>query len=223
MGKRIITIGRQTGSGGHEIAELLAEKLNLPLHDRNVVEEAVKELQLDDADEWDEKVFVDHISNFAKGYYAIFGKGKLYHMMDHSKEEECSISMKMYETESGIIQKFAEIEPCIIIGRCADFVLQDREDVLSVFIYADEVHRTERMMKRRNLSYARAVNVMELTDKERAKYYKFCTKQKWGAPENYDLMLNSSLLGIDGVVDVLAKLYDGENSSVNDESSNIQS
>lgn len=209
MGRKIITISRQTGSGGHEIAELLAEKLNIPLHDRNVVEEAMKELELENADDIDEKLVVDYFAKFAKGYHAIFGKGKLYHMMDHSKDEEPTISEKMYEAQSKIIKKFAEMGPCVIVGRCADYVLKDRDDVLSVFITAEEEQRVQRMMERRKLTHERAVNAVEFSDRDRAKYYQAYTKQKWGVPETYDITLSSTALGIDGVVEILAELYEG--------------
>lgn len=208
MGRKIITIGRQTGSGGHEIAERLAEKLNIPLHDGNVVEEARKELALDNVDEADEKIVVDHLAKFAKGYHAIFGKGKLYHMIDHSQEEEPTLSEKLFETESKIIQNLADMGPCILVGRCADYVLKEREDVLSVFITAEEEQRVQRMMERRGMSHERAVNAVEFADRDRAKYYNAYTKQKWGVPETYDITLSSTALGLDGVVEILAKLYE---------------
>lgn len=210
MGKKIITISRQTGSGGHEIAERLSEKLNIPLHDRNVVEEAVKELELDSVEAVDEKVIVDNFSKFARGYHAIFGKGKLYHMMGYTSDVEPSVSEQMYAIESKIIQKLADAGPCVIVGRCADYILKDRDDVLSVFICAEEEQKVQRMMERRELTHERAVNAVDLTDIERGKYYKLCTKQKWGVPETYDITLNSTALGIDGVVDVLATLFNAE-------------
>lgn len=208
MGRKIITISRQTGSGGHEIAELLAEKLNIPLHDRNVVEEAMKELDLENADDVDEKLVVDYFAKFAKGYHAIFGKGKLYHMMDLSSEEEPTISEKMFEVQSKIIKRLAENGPCVIVGRCADYVLKDRDDVLSVFITAEEEKRVQRMMERRELTHERAVNAVEFADRDRKKYYQAYTKQKWGVPDTYDITLSSTKLGIDGVVDLIAELYE---------------
>ena len=207
MGRKIITISRQTGSGGHEIAERLAEKLNIPLHDRNVVEEAMKELGLETAEDVDEKLVVDYIEKFAKGYHAIFGKGKLYHMMPQTKEEP-TISEKMFEVQSKIIKRLAEAGPCIIVGRCADYVLEDRDDVFSVFITAEEEQKVQRMMERRELSHERAVNAIEFADRDRAKYYQAFTKQKWGSPDSYDMTVSSTKLGIDGVVDVIADLYD---------------
>ena len=205
MSRKIITISRQAGSGGHEIAELLAEKLGLPLHDRNVVEEAVKELGIENADDVDEKLVVDYLAKFAKGYHAIFGKGKLYHMLPQT-EDEPTISEKMFETQSKIIKRLAEAGPCIIVGRCADYVLQDRDDVISVFVTAEEEQKIERMMKRRELSHERAANAIDFTDRDRAKYYHAYTKRKWGVPENYDITVSSTRLGIEGVVDLLASV-----------------
>lgn len=214
MGRKIITISRQTGSGGHEIAERLAEKLNIPLHDRNVVEAAIKEMDIKDiesidANEIDEKLVVDYVAKFAKGYHAIFGKGKLYHMMDHTKDDEPTISEKLFDAESKVIRKLAEMGPCVIVGRSADYVLRDRDDVLSVFITAEEEQRVQRMMERREMTHERAVNAIEFADRDRAKYYQAYTKQKWGVPETYDITLSSTALGIDGVVGILAKLYEG--------------
>jgi len=207
MGRKIITISRQTGSGGHEIAELLAEKLNIPLHDRNVVEEAMKELGLENADDVDEKLVVDYVAKFAKGYHAIFGKGKLYHMMPQT-EEEPTISEKMFEVQSKIIKRLADAGPCVIVGRCADYVLEDRDDVFSVFITAEEEQRVQRMMERRELTHERAVNAVEFADRDRAKYYQAYAKRKWGSPESYDMTVSSTKLGIEGVVDLIADLYD---------------
>lgn len=209
MGKKIITIGRQTGSGGHEIAERLAERLNIPLHDRNIVEEAVKELDVENVEEVDEKLTVDYLAKFAKGFHAIYGKGKLYHMMDVVPEDRTEINQKVFEAQSKVIKQLADMGPCIIIGRCADSVLRGRDDVINVFICADDEHRIKRMMMRRELSYERAENTIDLTDRDRARYYKACTDRKWGVPENYDVTLSSSNLGIDGVVEILAKLYEG--------------
>lgn len=206
MGRKIITISRQTGSGGHEIAELLAEKLNIPLHDRNVVEEAMKELELENADDVDEKLVVDYFAKFAKGYHAIFGKGKLYHMMPQTQEEP-TISEKMFEVQSRIIKRLAEAGPCVIVGRCADYVLEDRDDVFSVFITAEEEQRVQRMMERRELTHERAVNAVEFADRDRAKYYQAYAKRKWGVPESYDITVSSTKLGIEGVVDLIADLY----------------
>ena len=113
----------------------------------------------------------------------------------------------MYDAQFRIIQKLAENGPCIVVGRCGDYIVKDRDDVLKVFICAEEEDRVQRMMARRELSHERAINAVELTDIERGKYYKLCTGQKWGVPETYDITLNVSALGIDGVVDVLATLY----------------
>ena len=207
MGRKIITISRQTGSGGHQIAELLAERLNIPLHDKNVLEEAMKELQLESADDVDEKLVVDYVEKFAKGYHAIFGKGKLYHMMPKT-EEEPTLSEKLYEVQSKIIKRLAEVGPCVIVGRCADYVLEDRDDVFSVFVTAEEEQRVQRMMERRELTHERAVNAVEFEDRDRAKYYQAFTNRKWGSPDSYDIIVSTTKLGVEGVVDLLADLYE---------------
>ena len=124
-------------------------------------------------------------------------------------EEVPTISEKMYQTESKIIKKLAESGPCVIVGRCADHVLKDRDDVLSVFITAEEEERVQRMMARRELSHERAVNAVEFADRDRAKYYNAYTDGKWGVPETYDIVISTTKLGIDGAVELIAKLYEG--------------
>ena len=114
----------------------------------------------------------------------------------------------MFEVQSKIIKRLADAGPCVIVGRCADYVLEDRDDVFSVFITAEEEQRVQRMMERRELTHERAVNAVEFADRDRAKYYQAYAKRKWGSPESYDMTVSSTKLGIEGVVDLIADLYD---------------
>lgn len=208
MSKRIITIARQSGSGGHEIGERLAKKLNIPLHDRNLVEKAVEELKLDKSESGsvDEKVLSDYISNFVTGYQGLFGMDRPYYMAEYGG----TVSEQMYKTQSQIIRELADQGPCVIVGRCADYVLRKRDDVLSVFICADEDYRIERMMKVRDMNRERAAHTIKTTDKSRSTYYNVYTEKKWDASDNYDMILNVSRLGADAVVEILAKMYEAE-------------
>lgn len=208
MGKKIITIARQSGSGGHQIGELLAQKLNIPLHDRNLVEKAVEELKLDkeDGDSVNEKVLSDYISNFFMGYQGMFGMDRPYYMAEYGG----TVSEQMYKSQSRIVKELAERGPCVIVGRCADYVLRKRDDVLKVFICADEEYRIERMMRVREMNRERATHIVRTTNKSRNTYYKVYTGKEWEDPQNYDMVLNVSRLGIDTVVDILAKMYDPE-------------
>ena len=123
-----------------------------------------------------------------------------------------SLQDEIYFIQNRIIKDLAEKEPCVIVGRCADYVLRDREDCLHVFIVADEKSKLERAVKYYGLSEKDAASVLKKKDKARYNHYKYYTDQEWGMASNYDLCLNSGLLGIEGCVkviqDVLNKFAD---------------
>ena len=203
--KKIITIARQCGSGGHEIGVRLAEKLNIPLHDKDLVDKAIKDLNLDqDEAEKDENIFADCLNKFVMGYQNLFGMDRPYYIAEYT-----TVNDQMYKAQREIIKGLAEQGPCVIVGRCADYILRKRDDVLSVFICADEKDRIERIEKVREVNHERAVHIVERTDKGRASHYKVYTEREWEDANNYDLVLNVSRLGADAVVEILAKLYEG--------------
>ena len=203
--KKIITIARQCGSGGHEIGVRLAEKLNIPLHDKDLVDKAIKDLNLDqDEAEKDENIFADCLNKFVMGYQNLFGMDRPYYIAEYT-----TVNDQMYKAQREIIKGLAEQGPCVIVGRCADYILRKRDDVLSVFICADEKDRIERIEKVREVNHERAVHIVETTDKGRASHYKVYTEREWEDANNYDLVLNVSRLGADAVVEILAKLYEG--------------
>lgn len=206
MSKKIITIARQTGSGGHEIGERLAEKLNIPFHDKNIIDKALKELNLDPDDEKavDETVFSHLHHVFFTGFHRFYGTNAPYYMAEYAD----SLNEQTYKLQSKYIKELADHGACVIVGRCAGHTLRKRDDVLNVFICADEEDRIERMEKVRNMNRERASHVVKTTDKDRRTYYEYHTEKKWEAPENYDLVLNVSRLGIDAVIEIIASLYE---------------
>lgn len=202
MEYRVITIGRQFGSGGHEIGAKLAQVLDVPFYDMALIDLAadygnIDSEQLKAADENRPGAllytkFED--SNAKTGYHL-------------------PVQDAMYNLQSGAIRNLAEKEPCIIVGRCADYILKGRKDTISVFIYADMDYRTERICRIKNYSKKEAASLIKKTDKKRSYYYNYYTDQKWGDMSAYDLSLNSSKLGIDGCVEILAKLFKAESSA----------
>ena len=203
--KKIITIARQCGSGGHEIGVRLAEKLNIPMHDKDLVDKAIKDLNLDqDESEKDENIFADCLNKFVVGYQNFFGIERPYYIAEYT-----TVNDQMYKAQRDIIKGLAEQGPCVIVGRCADYILRKRDDVLSVFICADKNDRIERIEKVREVNHERAVHIVETTDKGRASHYKVYTEREWEDANNYDLVLNVSRLGADAIVEILAKLYEG--------------
>ncbi len=207
MGKKIITIARQTGSGGHEIGERLAERFNIPFHDRNIIDKALKDLNLDTSEERavDENAFGNFIDTFYNGFERFYGFNTPYYMAEFGG----TINAQTHKIQRAYIKELAEHGPCVIVGRSADYILRKRDDVLSVFICADEDDRIKRMMRVRDMNPERAAHTVKTTDKTRRTFYEFYTDKKWGAPENYDITLNVSRLGIEKVVEIIAALYEG--------------
>ena len=184
----VITIGRQYGSGGREIGRRLAEKLGIGFYDNALVERAAEQAGLDPAkaSEHDDKV-----------------SGKFFFGKKESGKAPATVSERMFAAQSRVIRQLADTEDCVIIGRCADYVLKGRENLLRVFIYADVESRAKRCIEEYHVQEAGARMDMRKVDKDRAAYYDSYCDGEWGSPENYDLLLNSELLGPDGCVEVI--------------------
>ncbi len=204
MGRKIITIGRQFGSGGHEIGKKLARRLNVPLYDRDIVEQAAKEIHLssDSIDEVDEK----NITHVMASIHRLLGYDRPYKLNQYSE----SVSDQLYRAQAAIIKKLADEGPCVMVGRCSDYILRDRDDVLSVFIYADKAYRIHRLRMVRGMIPENAELAIKETDKNRRGYYHTYTGRQWDSPSSYHIMFNSAHLGPDAIVDMLAKIYEAE-------------
>ena len=199
-GNYIITIGREYGSGGLEIGQKLAEKLGIKCYDKeliNLVAEKrnFKKEILEKADEKRGSSFLEPSGNFfpsrpSKNHPAFGAFGK-------------TMNDKVFLMESAVIHSLAKEESCVIIGRCADVLLKDRENVLTVFIQAPKEARIKRLAERLQLSEDMAEKEMRRIDKIRASYYQFYTDKKWGGRDNFDLVINSAVLGIDNTVDFI--------------------
>ncbi len=198
----IITIGRQFGSGGHEVGNRLAERLDIPLYDHNLIHMAAQELRIsnEDATKVDETV----LGRFLSAYAA---SSTEYRAFVTSDEAGRPLSDKVFEKQSAIIRKLAEQGPGIFVGRCADFVLGDYSNCINTFIYAYKDDRTRRIMKLYNLEEKQARDKIKKTDRERKVYYETRTGREWGSIEANSMMFNVSLLGIDGTVDALEAIY----------------
>ncbi len=184
MVKRIITISREFGSGGRFIGEEVAKKLGIAYYDKNIISEIAEKSGLSP----------DYIKENAelspkKGLFAYALAGR-----DITGK---SVEDMVYEAQRKVILELAEKEPCVIIGRNADYILKDRDDVLNVFIHGDMPEKTERICRLYNVSEEEAKKMMADTDKRRRTNYNFYTDQKWGKASNYTLCLNSSQLGYD--------------------------
>ena len=199
MERFIITIGRQFGSGGRAIGEKLAEKLNVPFYDKELISLAAKEsgINADVFNEVDEKAANSLLYSLSMGLYS-FGNG-------FSAMGDLPVNDKLYILQHKIIRKIAEEGSCVIVGRCADYVLRDHEECVNIFFYANMEYRRQEAVKKHGIDENRAEHIISKTDKSRANYYSFYSGQKWGAAENYDLCIDTSKLSEDKVVDLIVE------------------
>ncbi|MBE6825239.1 MAG: cytidylate kinase-like family protein [Ruminococcaceae bacterium] len=195
--KYVITIGRQFGSGGRAIAQKLARKLSVPFYDKELISIAAKESGTDPDvfKDVDETATNSLLYSISMGMYS-FGNGAL-------AMGDLPVNDKLYLLQHQIIKELAEKESCVIVGRCADYILKDNPNCVNVFIHADIAYRKKRAVVVHNIEEKRAESIINKTDKTRANYYSFYTGQKWGQPQNYDLCIDSSKLTDDQVVDLI--------------------
>lgn len=184
MAKRIITISREFGSGGRFIGEEVAKKLGIAYYDKNIIGQIAEKSGLSP-----EYIQENAELSPKKGLFAYAFSGR-----DITGK---SVEDMVYEAQRNIILELAEKEPCVIIGRNADYILKDRDDVLNVFIHGDMLEKIKRITGLYNVKEKEAVKMMADTDKRRRTNYNFYTDQKWGKASNYTLCLNSSQLGYD--------------------------
>ena len=184
MTKRIITISREFGSGGRFIGEEVAKKLGIAYYDKNIIGQIAEKSGLSP-----EYIQENAELSPKKGLFAYAFSGR-----DITGK---SVEDMVYEVQRNIILELAEKEPCVIIGRNADYILKDRDDVLNVFIHGDMPEKIKRITGLYNVKEKEAVKTMADTDKRRRTNYNFYTDQNWGKASNYTLCLNSSQLGYD--------------------------
>ena len=184
MAKRIITISREFGSGGRFIGEEVAKKLGIAYYDKNIIGQIAEKSGLSP-----EYIQENAELSPKKGLFAYAFSGR-----DITGK---SVEDMVYEAQRNIILELAEKEPCVIIGRNADYILKDRNDVLNVFIHGDMPEKIKRITGLYNVKEKEAVKTMADTDKRRRTNYNFYTDQNWGKASNYTLCLNSSQFGYD--------------------------
>lgn len=198
--KVIVTIARQYGSGGREIGERLAEVLGCKKYGKELVAMCAKETNLSEKvlEEADERPASSLLYTLVTGSFLSAGAS------GNASGFHVPINDKLFVAQSDIIRRLADEESCVFVGRCADYVLRERDDVIKVFIYGDPECKKRRVAERHGISESEAAEKIAKTDKKRASYYNFYTGGKWGKLENYSLSVNSSVLGIEGTVKLIA-------------------
>ncbi len=189
MEKIVICIGRQLGSGGRKIAKMLAEDFRCKLYDKEILNLAAKESG------FSEKFFEqnDERKGFFKSLLQNHGRSVLTDNLyrNHFSQDN------LFLFQSDAISKAAEEESCVFVGRCADYVLRDNRNVVSIFITADMEDRIKAIMQRQDCSEDTARKMLSNRESARASYYNYYTGKKWGHAESYDLCVNTSVLGIE--------------------------
>ncbi len=199
--KFVITIGREIGSGGKAIGELMAQSLNIPIYDRSLIELAAEESGIS------AKVFkkVDEVPH--KGTISSFMRTLASPFASYGNIYRNSMSQEsLFKFQSDVIREKAETEDCIIVGRCSEYILRDHPRHLSIFIRADYDQRVKFLMDRNDISAETAKDLIEQTDAIRSDYHNFYSESNWGDSRSYDICINSSILGIEGTAAYLLEL-----------------
>ena len=207
MSKYVIAIGRQFGSGGREIALGLAKKLGIPFYDKDILDKIAEEqgIPTDIMNDMDETLTGGLRHRIGQSMYAFavrYGTP-----VDYSTHSDAVINNdRIFRLKSKLIRELGEKEPCVIVGRCADFILRDHPGLISIFISAPMAAREERIDRLHpNWNGEGVTDLIRQTDKARASYYTYHTDRDWGDISNYHLCVDATTLGIEGTIDLLAE------------------
>ena len=198
----IITIGRQFGSAGREIGRVVAKHLDIKLYDKEMLNRAAQESGLckELLETHDEKPTNSFLYSLVMDTYSLGYSSGSY--------TDMPINHKVFLAQFDAIKKIADEGPCILVGRCADYALEEYDNVLSIFIHADLDARVRRIARIYDLTDAKAKELIVKTDKKRSSYYNYYSNKRWGDVNSYDMCLNSSMLGIEGTAEAIEKLVE---------------
>ena len=187
----VITIAREYGSGGRYIGKLVAEKLGIKLYDKNIIEKMSQETGLSEEYIKDNEQKRTVFDNFNNGYYA---------GLNNSDE--------LFIQESNFIKELADKESCVIVGRCADFILKDKRNVLKIFVSSSMENKIKRATEFYHMDENKAAKEIDRINKLRSNHYEYYTERGWENPSNYDICVNSDSIGIDNVVDLICSIVE---------------
>lgn len=196
--RTVVTIGRQLGSGGREIGLRLAKKLGIPFYDKELLRKAADESGLS------EKLFDSFDERPKSLLYSIAMDSYMFALPGAGVSD--SLEQQVYQATFGAIRRAADAGPCVIIGRCADYALENRDNVLNLFIHAPLDQRIAVEARRQKLEIEQARQQILRTDKRRASYYEYYSAKKWGDVDSYNFCLDSSIFGYEGTVELIETL-----------------
>lgn len=193
----VITISRQFGSGGHEVGEKLARQLDVPFYDKALIAMAAKQSGLSEEvfASADEKASSSLLYSMVMGSYSFGARVP--------GINEMPINDKLFLIQSDIIKKAAEEGPCVIIGRCADYILREHGNCMNVFIHASKEERVRRSIAKKDCEERKAADFVTKKDKQRANYYNFYSNKRWDDLQNYDITIDTSRFTVDEAVELL--------------------
>lgn len=193
MKNKIITISREFGSGGRTIGKKVAQKLGIPCYDGELIHKIALESGFDEN-------YIKDAGKYAPGGFLA---STLSNRIFGPTNEDY-----LWEIQYKIITEIAEKEPCVIVGRCADYILKDKADCLKVFIHADMDFRADRIVREYGEREESPKQRLKDKDKRRAAYHRFYTDMKWGHAQNYHMCLNSGVLGIEKCAEIISDIYE---------------
>ena len=198
--RKVITIGRQFGSGGRELGKRISDELQIAYYDREIVTQIAERAYVSET-------YVQKVLEHAPDTYVSLHYGRSFYATTDPVVKQ---NMAIYRSQHDIICELADKEDCVIVGRCADFILR-KENPLRLFVYADDESRIKRCRLKapegENLSDGKLVREMRRIDRHRSKYYSYYTGQKWGDPLNYDLCVNTTNTSLRDLAKAVAKLF----------------
>lgn len=193
----VITIGRQFGSGGRQIGKLLSEKLSIPYYDKEILAVAAKDSGIC------EELLEHHDEKPTRSLLFSLVTGAQMHNSLGSTYMDMPLNHKIFLAQFDAIRRVASEGPCVIVGRCADYVLRDKPNAVKLFVKADMRQRMERAVAVHNVAIDKAEDYVRKMDKQRASYYNYYATNTWGDINNYDLCLDTGKLGIEGSVELI--------------------
>ena len=206
--KCIITIGRQFGSGGRYVGRLLAEKLGIPFYDKELLSEAAKQSGIC------EEIFEEHDEKPTRSLLFSLVTGMQHHVGTGSFYMDMPLNHRIFLAQFDAIRNLAEEGSCVIVGRCADYVLRENPDAVSIFVKADMPSKVDRAVKYYHLERDKAEDRIRKADKQRASYYNYYATATWGDVDNYDLVVDTGVLGVEGAVELISKFIELRNAAM---------
>lgn len=197
MANYIVTIGREPGSGGHEIGTKLAQRLGISFYDKEIINIASRDSGL--GKEFFEKADENYGHSLFGGLFGMRNS-----LVDEVYAGYYLSNENFFKIQSDVIRDLAQKKSAVFVGRCADYVLKDHPRCFNIYITAELPDRIKRMAAIHKVDEDKALKIVEKMDKRRAEYYNFFSNRRWGAAKSYHLCVNSSALGIDNTVDVVA-------------------